>query len=120
MTRFVAGFGLLLGALSCGDDAEVAERPDVTQAGIEFGSTCAEDSQCGNTDDGAECCTGGKCGPDGWCSPRCDSDQDCPDGFFCIDHDGSRCFMACEDDRDCFTDWLCEEKSDRFTCRYKD
>ena len=113
-------FALVLLA-ACGDDDDgFIERPDVVEGGITYGATCAEDDECGDVALGAECCTGGKCSPDGWCSPRCESDQDCPEGFYCIDHDGTRCFVECADDRDCPLDWTCEEKNDRFTCRYKD
>lgn len=121
MTRASILLLLLLLAPACGDDeASFEDRPATRVDGVEFASECAEDEDCGDVGAGAECCTGGKCSPDGWCSPRCESDQDCPEGFFCIDHDGSRCFMECADDRDCPLDWECEEKNDHFTCRFKD
>ena len=85
--------------------------------GVPFGATCSSDSECGGAAD--SCCTGGKCSAAGWCSPKCQSDKDCPGGFFCIDHDGTRCFSACADDRDCPTDFICEDKNDHLTCRFK-
>ncbi len=122
MTRLAFHLFLILAAAACGDDDTPGfeDRPATRVDGVEYGSECAEDDDCGDVGLGAECCTGGKCSPDGWCSPRCESDQDCPEGFFCIDHDGTRCFMECADDRDCPLDWQCEDKSDHFTCRYKD
>ena len=92
--------GVLISLGGCGDDDDGPGRGDilVIESGIEYGSACIEDDDCGDVAGGAECCTGGKCSPDGWCSPRCESDQDCPEGFFCVDHDGTRCFMGCADD----------------------
>jgi hypothetical protein len=86
----------------------------------EIGTVCDVDEECGDPAAGAECCTGGKCGPDGWCSPRCETDRDCPESFVCVDHDGSRCFQTCETNRDCPVDWRCEEKNERLSCRYKE
>ncbi len=93
------------------------ERPVATLNGVPFGATCGGDSECGGQKD--SCCTGGKCSAAGWCSPKCQSDKECPIGFFCVDHDGSRCFSECADDRDCPTDFICEEKSEHLTCRFK-
>lgn len=121
MTRSsVAAMLLIFCALSCGDDDDGLWRPTDTIDGNEVGTPCDIDEHCGDPAAGAECCTGGKCGPDGWCSPRCDTDRDCPVGYACIDHDGSRCFWQCETDRDCPLDFICEDKDDRLTCRYKE
>lgn len=103
-------------ALGCGDDAG-ADRPITELNGVAYGATCRESEDCGGEPD--SCCTGGKCSPEGWCSPRCSSDRDCPSGFFCIDHSGSRCFNVCTDDRGCPVGFVCEEKSGHKTCRYK-
>jgi hypothetical protein len=114
------GFALLSTlAWGCGDSgtSSAGERPVTDFNGVPYASTCESDQDCGGAVD--SCCSGGKCSPDGWCSPRCDTDNDCPDGFYCIDHDGTRCFSACEDDRDCPTDFICEDKSGHKTCRYK-
>jgi hypothetical protein len=113
-------FVLLAGSLfGCGDDGTLAEgeRPITEFEGVPYAATCDGDQDCGGEED--SCCTDGKCSPDGWCSPRCESDQECPEGFFCIDHSGSRCFSGCEDDRDCPASFICEEKSGHKTCRYK-
>lgn len=123
MTTRVLALGLFVAvAVACGgdDDGGLLRRPIDTIGGNEVGSTCAVDEDCGDPTNGAECCTGGKCGPDGWCSPRCDTDRDCPDGYVCVDHDGSRCFYTCETDRDCPADFVCEEKDSRLSCRYKE
>jgi hypothetical protein len=105
-------------AVACGSDSDSdGSRPVTDFNGVPFGSTCGSDADCGGQKD--SCCTGGKCSAEGWCSPKCVSDQDCPEGFYCIDHDGSRCFAACADDRDCPTDFICEEKNNHLTCRYK-
>lgn len=110
---------LLVAALGCGDDGSSADgaRPVTELEGVPYAATCETDEECGGEED--SCCTDGKCSPDGWCSPRCESDQDCPEDFFCVDHDGSRCFSACADDRDCPEDFICEEKSGHLTCRFK-
>lgn len=118
----IAGCGMIAG---CGSDGSTSttggsvngERPVAELNGVPFGATCSGDSECGGAAD--SCCTGGKCSAAGWCSPKCQSDKDCPGGFFCIDHDGSRCFSACADDRDCPTDFICEDKNDHLTCRFK-
>jgi hypothetical protein len=106
-------------ASGCGDSGTAAdgERPVTELDGVPYGATCDIDADCGGGAD--SCCTGGKCSPDGWCSPRCTTDNDCPDGFYCIDHSGTRCFSACVDDRDCPTEFICEDKSGHKTCRYK-
>jgi hypothetical protein len=100
----------------CGNGTS-AERPVTDLGGIPFGATCASDTDCGGEVD--SCCTGGKCSAAGWCSPKCASDQDCPEGFFCIDHEGARCFSACTNDRDCPANFICEDKSGHLTCRFK-
>ncbi|MEO7596697.1 MAG: hypothetical protein ABI134_36160 [Byssovorax sp.] len=118
----IAGCGMVAG---CGSDGSTSttggsvngERPVAELNGVPFGATCSSDSECGGAAD--SCCTGGKCSAAGWCSPKCQTDKDCPGGFFCIDHDGSRCFSACADDRDCPTDFICEDKNEHLTCRFK-
>lgn len=112
-TMFAACF------VACGDDVGTGDgsRPVTTFNGVPFGATCKGDADCGGQ--AGSCCTGGKCSPEGWCSPKCASDQDCPEGFFCIDSDGKRCFNACTDDRSCPTDFICEDKGGHLTCRYK-
>jgi hypothetical protein len=107
-------------AAGCGGDDDGPGRPLGVIGGNEVGSMCAESSDCGDPGAGADCCLGGKCGPDGWCSPRCDTDRDCPDDFVCVDRDGKWCFLTCETDRDCPLDFLCEEKDQRLSCRYKE
>jgi hypothetical protein len=106
--------------IGCGESSDGSggiARPVTTFNGVPYGATCDGDASCGGQQD--SCCLNGKCSAEGWCSPRCESDQDCPDGFYCIDHSGTRCFSACEDDRDCPTDFICEEKSGHRTCRFK-
>ena len=107
-------------AAACGSDrggGSDGSRPVNIFNGVPFGATCESDADCGGQKDA--CCTGGKCGAEGWCSPKCASDQDCPGGFFCVDHDGARCFAACVNDSDCPVDFICEEKSNHLTCRFK-
>src|SRR3989442_848478 len=84
----------------CGGDGSTSstgsnngERPVADFNGVPYGATCSSDTDCGGQTD--SCCTGGKCSAAGWCSPKCQSDKDCPNGFFCVDHDGTRCFSAC-------------------------
>ncbi|MFO0617627.1 MAG: hypothetical protein U0414_33845 [Polyangiaceae bacterium] len=104
--------------VACDDVANPnGARPIVDFNGVPYGDVCASDADCGGLKD--SCCTGGKCSKDGWCSPKCKSDQDCPEGYFCIDHDGTRCFAGCADDRDCPIGWICEAKSGHNTCRFK-
>ena len=115
-------FGLaIMMFVACGDDVEKGSgdgaRPVRQFNGVPFGATCDDDADCGGQAD--SCCTGGKCSAEGWCSPTCASDQDCPETFFCIDRDGKRCFNVCADDRDCPTDFICEDKDGHLTCRFK-
>lgn len=109
----------IVAVASCGGGggSVSADRPVIDFQGIPFGDTCRVDEDCGGLAD--SCCTGGKCSPAGWCSPKCESDQNCPADFFCVDHDGKRCFAACVDDRDCPIDFICEDKDGHHTCRYK-
>jgi hypothetical protein len=102
---------------SSGGSSSNGERVVTTFNDIPYGAICGSDAACGGEPD--SCCTGGKCSPAGWCSPKCASDQDCPEGFYCVDHDGTRCFSACADDRDCPAGFICEEKDQHLTCRFK-
>jgi len=114
----VPAFALGVLVAACDDtSSQTGTRPITDLNGVPYGDACATDDDCGGLKD--SCCTGGKCSKEGWCSPKCASDQDCPEGFFCIDHDGSRCFAQCADDRDCPTGWICEEKNNHLTCRFK-
>ena len=114
---FVVFSGLGLLAVSCGSDGGAAPRPNMVFNGIPFGAACATDTDCGGV--AGSCCTGGKCSAAGWCSPKCTSDQECPEGFFCIHDNGDRCFVMCADDRDCPVGFLCEAKDNHLTCRAK-
>src|SRR5687767_5356367 len=99
-------------AISCTDSVTPpGGRAIVEVNGIPYGAACTHDGMCGGAPD--SCCKGGKCSEAGWCSPKCGSDRDCPNGFFCVDWSGNRCFAACADDRGCPNDFVCEEKSDR-------
>jgi hypothetical protein len=120
MQRALVFIVLITGASACGSDEGDGGggRPVTEFDGVPYAAICDSDDDCGGQSD--SCCTGGKCSAEGWCSPRCNSDQDCPEGFFCIDHSGTRCFSACSDDRDCPTDFVCEDKSGHRTCRHKD
>jgi hypothetical protein len=108
---------MLVTALGCGDDEVDGSRPVTDFNGVPYGATCGDDADCGGADD--SCCTGGKCSAEGWCSPQCTTDNDCPESFFCISHSGTRCFPGCSDDRDCPDGFVCEDKDDHLTCRAK-
>ena len=115
----VAATGLLVAG--CDGDEDTSDhdgaRPVTQFDGVPYGDTCTTDAACGG--EANSCCTGGKCSPEGWCSPICTTDDECPDGFFCISHDGTRCFWGCVDDLDCPTNFICEDKDGHRTCRYK-
>jgi hypothetical protein len=115
--RWVVAVLVVVGCGSGSSGGISSERPVTELNGIPFGARCGSDADCGGVKD--SCCTGGKCSDAGWCSPKCTSDQECPDGFYCVDHDGTRCFSACADDRDCPINFICEDKSGHLTCRYK-
>jgi hypothetical protein len=63
-------------SLGCSDDGD-GSRPVTDFNGVPYAATCSGDDDCGGEED--SCCTGGKCSEDGWCSPRCQSDQECPE-----------------------------------------
>ena len=105
------------GTSTGGTPGAPGSRPVVSSNGVSYGSTCTSDAECGGAAD--SCCTGGKCSAAGWCSPRCKDDRECPAGYFCIDHSGTRCFVGCTSDRDCPTGFECEDKSGHKTCRSK-
>lgn len=116
---------IVVGLVACGSDGNpngigvntTGARPVTLFNGVPYGATCANNAACGGQTD--SCCLGGKCSAEGWCSPRCTSDKDCPAAFFCIDHSGTRCFSSCIDDRECPTGFICEDKSGHKTCRFK-
>ena len=69
---------LLSGAVGCG-------------SGFEFGKRCDQDHEC----EGGFCFAGGTGGlPDAYCTRECGSDG-CPDGFICVNFDGSAEKPAC-------------------------
>ena len=115
----VVACSLVAMLIACGDDtaAGSGERPVAEFEGVPYGAECSGDAECGGEKN--SCCDGGKCSPDGWCSPECKTDNDCPEGFFCISHSGTRCFVGCADDRDCPDGFICEDKDNQLTCRYK-
>jgi Cys-rich repeat protein len=115
--RYLLSWILVITVVGCGDDetSNDGARPVTEFNGVPYGATCADDTDCGGEE--GSCCTGGKCSAEGWCSPECTTDNDCPSGFFCISHSGTRCFSGCADDRDCPDGFICEDKDNRLTCR---
>lgn len=58
------------------------------------------------------CQTGGDF-PGGTCVKPCSTDEDCPDGTFCIDTEGGLCMLGCETPDDCRGGYTCKGETNR-------
>ena len=63
---------------------------------------------CRNNGDCVDRCLDGGRYPGGTCSIECDDDSECPDGTWCIDHDGGVCLLGCDDEFDCRAGYECD------------
>ena len=74
------------------------------------GDSCATAEDCGTS----QCIVGGSF-PDGVCTPACDVDDDCPEGFSCISRSGGICLLDCTGTQECEdlrgAEWQCREES---------
>jgi len=74
------------------------------------GDSCATAEDCG----ASQCIVGGSF-PDGVCTPACDVDDDCPEGFSCISRSGGICLLDCTGTQECEdlrgAEWQCREES---------
>ncbi len=84
-------------------------------AGLEPGSPCALDADCGQTADGREqLCLGGSCAA--LCGVReghCGNDSECPDFQVCVE---GQCFSNCDSDTDCPLPGKCYRHACRLPC----
>lgn len=95
--------GVLFGARGCAHEQQVGHQ------GVLVGGSCLENSDC------EELCLEGGRYPDGTCSTECNSDEDCPDGTWCIDLDGGVCLLACDQDDDCRSAYECNGRDRKGT-----
>jgi hypothetical protein len=99
VTIYLLAIILSFGLMGCDDDDSETEAD---LAGV--GAACTTDDQCQQPEDDAgpvqECLTeftGGYCGV-----KDCASNEDCPEGSVCVDHDGTEyCFRICNDKPEC-------------------
>ena len=93
---------LLIGIFiaACGGD-------DVGNDGATVGGPCVDAADCES-----RCLVGGDF-PQGTCSLACNTDNDCPDGTFCIDAEGGVCLLGCALPADCRGGYNCEGKTNR-------
>ena len=94
---------LLLLAATCAVLAACGESGAV-------GDSCETAADC----EAGQCITGGSF-PDGACTPTCDSDDDCAEGFSCISRSGGICLRNCSGTQECEDlrggAWQCREES---------
>jgi hypothetical protein len=87
----------VLSVVGCGDDDEGQGLTPAQLHGV--GAACEDSANC-YVDDRALSCLdykGGYCGLEG-----CLSDDDCPAGSACVDHEGlNYCFLICRDKPEC-------------------
>lgn len=93
---------LLIGILiaACGGD-------DVGNDGATVGGPCVGAGDCDFR------CLVGADFPQGTCTVACNTDNDCPDGTFCIDSEGGVCLLGCGLPEDCRGGYNCEGKENR-------
>jgi hypothetical protein len=87
---------------------------------------CVMVAGCGDSGAvGGSCTTAGDCEaglcivsgsfPDGLCTPACDVDDECPEGFSCISRSGGICLLNCTATQECEElrgdAWQCREES---------
>ncbi|MBW1762054.1 MAG: hypothetical protein JRI98_08255 [Deltaproteobacteria bacterium] len=81
---------------------------------------CGDSSAVGGSCTTAEDCGAGLCivsgsFPDGLCTPACDVDDECPEGFSCISRSGGICLLNCTGTQECEElrgdAWQCREES---------
>jgi hypothetical protein len=73
----------------------------------QLGARCSSVRECD------ELCLTGNDYPDGFCSTRCESDDDCPADARCARQQGGRCLFRCSNDDDCAflgSKWDCENE----------
>ncbi len=96
---------LTLGA-ACGDDSD---EHAVGPYGPLVGGPCIDLLDCVS---GSYCVHGGDF-PDGMCTLRCRSHNDCPGGSACIDREDGICMQYCFDELDCRAGYNCKERDDQ-------
>ena len=76
----------------------------------ETGEACTADGDC----ESSRCVTGGSF-PGGLCTPECNNDSECPEGFSCVSRSSGICLKNCGSDAECEsergTSWQCREES---------
>ncbi len=78
---------------------------DVNRA---VGARCSSERECD------ELCLTGSDFPDGFCSLRCTTDDDCPSNARCVQEQGGHCQIRCNTDDDCAylgNQWECKTES---------
>jgi hypothetical protein len=103
---WLASIALLLVGAACGDDSD---RGFVGPYGPYVGGPCIDDLDCVS---GSFCVETGDY-PDGMCTTRCRSHNDCPGATACIDREGGICALYCFDDLDCRQKYHCKERNDQ-------
>ncbi len=96
----ILGFVLVVALGGCGGDS-------VGNDGSTVGGPCTSSSQCDS-----ECQLGGDF-PQGVCTLRCNTDEDCPGGSFCIDKEDGICLLGCSIPSDCRGGYNCEGKTNK-------
>jgi hypothetical protein len=107
----VVGLSALFGCHQCGPEE------DVGHLGVLVGGPCLEHDDC------VERCLEGGRYPNGTCTVDCEDDSNCPEGTWCVDHEGGVCLLGCDDDDECRGGYECESRERRgspgdvLTCR---
>lgn len=96
MSRLV----VIMFLVACGGDG-------VGKGGDVVGGPCASNGDCE-----FRCELGGDY-PQGTCVKPCNTDNDCPDGTYCINTNGGICLLACTTPSDCRGGYTCEGKENR-------
>jgi hypothetical protein len=89
---------LLFAIVACGHAEDFGgERPVPTRT---VGATCGSDADCDQL-----CERGGRF-PGGFCTLRCHSNPECPEGTVCINRDNGICMYPCATHSDCTSSFL--------------
>lgn len=100
MTRLALIWFSFVAIVACGGDG-------VGTSGDLVGGPCASNGDCESR------CVLGDDFPSGTCVKPCNTDNDCPDGTYCIETEGGICLLGCTQPSDCRGGYNCEGKQNR-------
>lgn len=75
----------------------------VGTGGAVVGGDCVVSGECAHD----SFCLTGEAYPGGYCVQGCDSDEECPEGSACVEHEGGVCLLSCASAAECREGYDC-------------